>query len=198
MWANRCAVAASSGLVVVLACGCSGSNGHPAPSATKRPTTGSTVGSTPRSAVTSTSGPLPEVAIVAGKPGGRPPCASTHTAGGYQADIVHTERAPQRALAIFTNGVRWAVCGDTQAFGGDLLNLRSVNNGTTWRVTDSHVGASLSHAGDRLNVTLVNINVGTIHAVSLVTDYDTSCTTSTGGQTWRCSTHQPPPSAYPK
>jgi hypothetical protein len=123
-------------------------------------------------------------AVVHGAAGGPPPCASGPT-GDYWGDAAHPEHAPLQQSASFGGGRRWALCGASDTFNDNLLNLRSVDDGATWDVVVTPIGFSPRHAGDFIRITLDDATTGRVALSSLVTpDSDMSWITHDGGQTW--------------
>jgi photosystem II stability/assembly factor-like uncharacterized protein len=71
-------------------------------------------------------------------------------------------------------------------FSAELLNLRSRDDGTTWRVTDTGIAFSPHHAGDVLDIAVPDALHGAIRIKSPATgsNAETIYTTSDGGLTW--------------
>jgi hypothetical protein len=125
-----------------------------------------------------------ESAVVAGAPGGLPPCASGVT-GDYWGDAAHPERAPLRRDATFSRGHRWALCGASVAFSMELLNLRSNNGGATWNVSVTPMAFAPHHAGDDLKIALTSETAGRVTFTSLVApSSNATFETHDGGRTW--------------
>jgi hypothetical protein len=124
-----------------------------------------------------------------GASGGRPPCAARGSDGAYGADAQHPERAPLVAERTFPHGVRWAVCGASPIFDTGLLNLRSRDGGRTWTTTDTGVDVPFSpnHAGDVVEVELIDPTHATIHMASPVGEVDLTYSTNDGGRRWRAA-----------
>jgi hypothetical protein len=124
--------------------------------------------------------------IIAGRTDGSPPCA-TKGNGKFGADTAHPERSPIQAEIRLAHGFRWAVCGADTNFEADFLNLRSSDDGKTWRVTDAGFAFVPFHAGDRLAINLVDARIGRMRLVSLVAQSDDDCVTSDSGGDWHCT-----------
>lgn len=90
-----------------------------------------------------------------------------------------------QAHAEFANGVRWAICGADPSLSGEVLNLRSTDNGTTWTVSYTGFAMSPHHAGDSITVYLATANVGGVRLHGSVGGFDKIYTTSNEGRTWR-------------
>ena len=121
--------------------------------------------------------------------GGPPPCAARGSDGTAGGDAQHPERAPLLAEKTFPNGVRWAMCGASPVFDNGLLNLRSTDGGRTWTTTDTGIdmGFAPFHAGDVVDVELVDRTQATIHVASPVSEIDLTYRTNDGGRRWRVS-----------
>jgi hypothetical protein len=184
---SRRAGIACAGLALFAITSCSSSSSHTAPS----PTTTATVHTTtPATVSTPTTRVLDAAAKVAGRADGSPPCAPLHV-HKFGADTTHPDRSPLQAVAVFAHGVRWAVCGADSEFQGDFLNLRSADNGKTWRITDVGFSFVLRHAGDQFRIKLASPNVGHMRIISLVGQADDKCATIDGGHTWHCTMSEP-------
>ena len=171
-------------LVVVVAAACDRPSAHTAAVSTTVGT--SQPSTTGRSAVSSPPTRPLSTAVVAGRTDGASPCAP-HNQGKFGADPTHPERSPIQAELRLAHSARWAVCGGDVTFQGDFLNLRSTDDGKTWRVTDIGFSFVPFHAGDRLSVSLVDAMIGRIRLVSLVAQSDGTCGTTDGGNTWHCT-----------
>jgi hypothetical protein len=128
-------------------------------------------------------GRIDDSTVVVGGPDGVPPCAEPDGAEDG-ASVEHPERAPLQAYESFDGAVRWAICGADTALGSDLFNLRSDDDGATWSVTDTSLDHTPSHAGDEVDVVLVNASYGTIRLVGEVDGTDESYVTTDGGLHW--------------
>ena len=181
---RRALLVITTSLAVLAVASCSAGNSHTAssPVTTAAEVLANAAGHF--AATASKSSPLQTTAIVKGRPGGGPPCAPG-LEGEYGADISHPERAPIQEAAEFAHGVRWAICGADTAMTGELLNLRSADNGDTWRVTDTGIGMSPHHAGDSITIRLVSAESGRMRLRSRVGDFDDTYVTTDGGLTWR-------------
>ncbi len=133
---------------------------------------------------TEASAPRPSEVVVRGMVGGPPPCAPLHSDGAYGADTANPQRAPLQAAVSFGPHTRWAICGASPASSSELLNLRSVNAGATWTVTDTGLQFSPHHAGDELAVALSTPVNGSILIRSLVGQSEAAYTTTDGGLSW--------------
>ncbi len=99
---------------------------------------------------------------------------------------LHPERSPLQAVRSFPPGKdRWAICGASTVFSGDLFSVRSTDGGKHWTATATGLTISPSHAGDHVTVTLDDFQHATIRLISPVVSRDDTYRTTDGGTTWR-------------
>jgi hypothetical protein len=133
---------------------------------------------------TTTAASTPSTASVSGVSGGPPPCAGDNV-GSQPADAQHPDGAPLQGTRDFGNGVRWAVCGASVALSGNVLNLRSTDDGATWTVTSTPMEFSPHHSGDRINLSFDSPTNARLAYTSVVGPAaDATFTTDDGGATW--------------
>jgi hypothetical protein len=131
-------------------------------------------------------------AQVRGGPRGAPPCAPPGDLRGgdgtdHQTTVNNPQLAPLRASSTYPGGVRWAVCGAGTEGSFELFNLRSHDNGATWKVIDTGISLVAFHAGDDVTVTFTSARTGEMRVVSLVGERDDHYQTTNGGHTWHCA-----------